>query len=69
MNKRAHIIRDILLLSALIVEGYVVGGQGFKDGPNVELRAAGDTNVEGREAKVNKFIDELKHLLSWRWNT
>jgi len=69
MNKRAHIVRDILLLSTLIMEGYGVWGQRFEDGLNIELRATGDTDVEVWEAKVNKFIDELKHLLSWRWNT
>jgi len=69
MNKRADIVRNILLLSTLIVEGYGVWGQRFKDGLNIELGTTGDTDVEVWEAKVNKFIDELKHLLLRRWNT
>ena len=69
MNKRAYIVRDILLLSTLVVEGYGVWGQRFEDGVNIKLRTTGGTNVEVWEAKVNKFIYELKHLFSRRWNT
>jgi hypothetical protein len=69
MNKRAHIVRDILLLSTLIVKGYGVWGQRFQDGLDIELRATGDTDVEVWEAKVNQFADELKYLFSRRWDT
>jgi hypothetical protein len=53
----------------LIVKGYGMRSQRFEDYPDIELRATGDTYVDIWKVKANKFIDEIKHLFSWRWDT
>jgi hypothetical protein len=39
-----------------------------KDGLDVDLWAAGNTYMEIRKAKINKFIDKFEDLFSRRWN-
>ena len=40
--------------------------QWFEDSSDVNLRAAGRTNVESTQAKVDEFLDKLKDLTARR---
>jgi hypothetical protein len=44
-------------------------GQRVEDISNVDFGAAGDTNMEMREAKIDEFLNKPENPFAGRWNS
>jgi hypothetical protein len=62
----ANIVSYVRFLSAFVVKGHRAECQRLEDGTDVDLWAAGCTNVESRQVKVDEFLHKLKDLTTRR---
>src|SRR5580658_5040024 len=68
VNDRPNIVCNIFLLSSFIVKRHPERGQGLNGISYIDLGAAPDTYMKIWKAKVDEFLQKLKHPLASRWN-
>jgi len=68
VDHRSDIIRNVLLLSSLVMKGYSERGKWIKDVSYVDLWPACDANMKIWKVKLDKLLDELKDTFTGRWH-